>query len=130
MIEAQDEQVQKVTQDFLNQKEKICISTQPPAFLGINGPNQNTNKLFDEILSKKTNSQGKPMSIESLCRCVVALDNQLLDQSFEKLVTYQDPIEEIFEDNRVKVVRESLDTEVFKIFLQNYVEAISYNQVK
>jgi Tfp pilus assembly ATPase PilU len=70
------------------------------------------------------------MSIESLCRCVVALDNQLLDQSFEKLVTYQDPIEEIFEDNRVKVVRESLDTEVFKIFLQNYVEAISYNQVK
>lgn len=130
LIEAQDEQIQKVTQDFLNQKEKICISSQPPAFLGIGNPTNNTNKIFDELLHRKTNSQGKPMTIESLCRHIVALDNELLDQSFEKLVVYQDQIEEIFEDQRIKHVRESIDTEVFKIFVQNYIEAKCYTRVR
>jgi hypothetical protein len=85
-----------VTLDFLNQKEKICISSLPPAFLGINNPTHNCHKIFDEILAKKTNSAGRPMSIENLCKQIVALDNELLDQSFEKLIVYLDPIEEVF----------------------------------
>jgi len=70
------------------------------------------------------------MSIENLCKQIVALDNELLDQSFERLIIYSDPIEEIFEDDQVRIVRESVDAEIFKVFLQNYIEAVCYNQVK
>jgi hypothetical protein len=30
----------------------------------------------------------------------------------------------------LRLVRESVDTEIFKVFLQNYIEETCYNQIK
>lgn len=113
LIEVQDENIQKTVYDFLNQKEKIFVSSLPAAFLGIFDTND-LNRQFDEILTKKVENV---TTIENICRALVIVDGELLDHSFDKIVIYADPIEDVFYDPRIKVVRESLDAGVFKIFI-------------
>lgn len=88
------------------------------------------NRVFDDLLAKKLGGADKSQTIDNITRALVSIDGYLLDQSFDKIAIYQDCIEDVFYDPRIKHVRDSLDSGVFKIFIQNYTEAVCFTQIK
>lgn len=122
LVEYEDENTKKIVGGFFDQKEKFFKAYIPAVFCGIvdvSDYNVKFNELFLAGFKKD-----KPGSIEPIIKRLLEIDEELLDGYLTKTVIYSDPIEDVFEDPRIKAVRESLDRSVMNSFLMDYTEAV------
>jgi|JI6StandDraft_1071083.scaffolds.fasta_scaffold100085_1 hypothetical protein len=108
-------------EDLLASKEKICYSWLPFRFVGVG---MILSREFYNVINASYRAH-QSNNHETMAKELIQLDVTMKNDE-TKVVIYNDPIENVFHDERLYTLRMGLDYVVFKAFLKNYVESFCH----
>lgn len=113
-----DENGDRTLLHFLEMKDKICLWSLPAIFVGTNFSSSKQIKML------VTERIGTNLQLTDMVKQIIEVDKILCVESAGPGCFYKEATEDLFRDQHIKLVRNNIEQNIFKLFIKCYILSI------